>query len=106
MILGWLRGKLSSLYGSGRSGQWPAVRARHLARQPRCMSCSRDKHLEVHHISPVHATPELETADDNLVTLCRDCHFVVGHACDWKAWRPEVVSMAAALRNATVRRVS
>ncbi len=87
-----------------RSGGWGTVRKRHLAKEACCQCCGRDKELEVHHILPVHAGgPEL--ADWNLITFCRDCHFVVGHACDWKAWREDCRDMAAFLRKSRVKRV-
>jgi hypothetical protein len=60
--------------------------------------------LEVHHITPVHAGgPEL-APPDGLITLCQKCHFVVGHACDWMAWRPEVRRLCMTIRMAEVKR--
>ena len=87
-----------------RSGKWPAVRKKHLAVQPVCQCCGRDKELEVHHIHPVHAGGD-ELDPTNLITFCRDCHFVVGHACDWHAWRNDVRHIAMILRGSDVRRV-
>lgn len=96
----WLRALWSVL--SVRSGKWPAVRAAHLKREPECQACLRTKELEVHHIRPVHTGgPELD--DSNLITLCHDCHFTVGHGCNWKHWRPEVKDICATLR-AGIRR--
>lgn len=88
-----------------RSGKWKTVRRHHLEKEPYCQACRKDFDLEVHHILPVHAGGD-ELAADNLITLCRNCHFAVGHACDWHAWRPDVVFLAAALRQAPVSKVA
>lgn len=85
-----------------RSGRWPTVRKHHLEKEPFCQSCFRENDLEVHHILPVHAGGD-ELDPDNLITFCRDCHFVVGHACDWKSWRPEVKDLAKALQKSKVK---
>ena len=78
------------------------MRAAHLKREPDCQCCARDANLEVHHIYPVHAGGS-ELASDNLITLCRDCHFCVGHGCDWMAWRPGVKELAKLLRDGVRR---
>lgn len=94
----WFR----ALYDAVRSGRWRSVRAAHLKREPACQCCNRTVSLEVHHIRPVHADGgELDEA--NLITLCRDCHFCVGHGCDWMAWRPEVKELAKLLRDGVCR---
>jgi 5-methylcytosine-specific restriction endonuclease McrA len=50
-------------------------------RGPDCCWCGSKEELNVHHVKPQH----LGGTDDpaNLATLCRDCHFVVGHARNW-----------------------
>ena len=97
----WLKALWDVL--SVRSGRWRAVRARHLEREAQCQACLRDKELEVHHIHPVHAGgAELE--DSNLITLCHDCHFTVGHACDYRAWRPNVREVCEVLRGSITRK--
>lgn len=56
--------------------------------QPACQWCGATKNLEVHHILPQwlwndplwEERPAYGMNDPtNLVTLCRQCHFVVGH---------------------------
>lgn len=86
-----------------RSGKWPAVRRHHLEQEGSCQCCGRAVDLEVHHILPVHAGGD-ELDPTNLITFCRDCHFVVGHACDWRAWRDDVRLVARLLRKSEVRR--
>ena len=86
-----------------RSGAWRTVRAKHLVVEPNCQCCGRNKEMEVHHVLPVHAGgPELDRA--NLISFCHDCHFVVGHACDWKAWRADVRRIAKLMRESEVKR--
>lgn len=104
MILSWLRSRADDLFGAPRSGRWPKVREEHLRREPYCQSCERTKELEVHHVLPVHAGGE-ELSPANLITLCRDCHYVVGHACDWRAWRPDVRRLADEARTAERKRL-
>ena len=49
--------------------------------QYRCKRCGKSGALEVHHI--IHLTPEnihdaaITLSDENLTTLCLDCHFAV-----------------------------
>ena len=87
-----------------RSGRWPAKRRAHLAQEGECQCCGRTKELEVHHMLPVHVGgPELD--DTNLITLCHDCHFVVGHGCDWKAWRKDCRMVSEYLRKTKVTHV-
>lgn len=105
-MFGWLRRKTEELFGSVRSGRWRSWRAAHLKREPDCRACGSTEDLEVHHITPVHAGgPEL-APPEGLITLCRPCHHVIAHACDWYAWRPDVRRLAAELRAADVKRAS
>lgn len=101
-MFNWLRTAIDT-FGAPRSGRWRTVREEHLRREPFCQACERVKDLEVHHILPVHAGGE-ELSPANLVTLCRDCHYTIGHACDWRAWRPQVRDIADRIRSADVRR--
>ena len=98
----WLLRKTDDLFG--RAGQWARVRREHLELEPVCIACGRDDELEVHHIKPYHAEPSLELDPANLATMCRDCHYSVAHAYDWKSWRPDVRRLVAALRKAEVLR--
>ena len=95
-MFGWIREKF---FGAPRSGKWPAVRKRHLEREPACAACGRRRDLEVHHILPFHKHPELELddgvdgsgTDGNLITLCSDpCHLVHGHLLSWLRWNEGV----------------
>ena len=101
-MLGWLRRNADDLFG--RSGQWPRIRREHLEREPACIACGRDDELEVHHVVPYHTDKALECDPANLATMCHDCHLSVGHAYDWKSWRPDVRKLAAILRSAEVKR--
>ena len=97
--------RLTGKPAARRSPLWPACRAGHLRRQPRCAACATTQHLAVHHIQPFHIRPELELADGlgaqecNLVTLCEspahNCHLIWGHCLSWSSWNPEVVADAA-----------
>jgi hypothetical protein len=70
-------------FGVERSSQWEHARLAHMQIEAVCQWCGSDKHLEVHHIKPFHEHPELELDQKNMITLCRFCHFTIGHNCDW-----------------------
>lgn len=75
-----------------RSPKWTQVRKEHIKNNPFCIACGRDKKLEVHHIVPVHISPELELAPSNLVTLCADpCHLLFGHLMNFKSYNKMVI---------------
>ncbi len=48
-----------------------------------CAWCGRTNELNVHHIKPQHLRPDLKDVPNNQITLCRECHFVLGHRCNW-----------------------
>ena len=62
-----------------------------------CAACARVGDLEAHHIVPYHMAPDHELDTDNLLALCRDCHFYVGHLRDWSSYNRWVVQDAALL---------
>jgi hypothetical protein len=84
--------------GAPRSPEWANVRKEHVLQFPRCAACGTVENLNVHHILPFHEHPELELDQNNLITLCREHHFRIGHDPDgpgpkkpnWKASNPKV----------------
>ncbi len=88
-----------SIYSSKR---WE--RARFLAKRRdkfACVQCGSRNKLEVHHLRPVRAAPELAFDLRNLKTLCRDCHEVetnreLGRVPDaaQTAWKSAVAELA------------
>jgi len=48
-----------------------------------CAWCGETNDLEVHHIFPQHLFPERAHDTNNMVCLCRRCHFTVGHKNNW-----------------------
>jgi 5-methylcytosine-specific restriction endonuclease McrA len=84
-------------WGAARSPKWSAVRKAFVKSNPYCSACGTTRELEVHHIIPFHidASRELDTA--NLLTLCQDCHFYIGHLKDWNRHNPQVRDDALAL---------
>jgi hypothetical protein len=75
---------------SNRSSSWKTCRNKFLQDHPCCAACGRQEQLEVHHIEPVHIAPEKEVDHNNLITLCRYCHFYLGHFMDWTSWNPNI----------------
>lgn len=105
----WQRGTKSDCPGGpqpavARSPEWPQLRAQHIAKQPCCQMCGAMDNCEVHHLRPYHLYPELEVCPDNLLTLCRAHHLLVGHLMSWIAWNPDVVSDAAWWRHKIAER--
>lgn len=94
---------------TGRSHRWPAVRRGHLAAHPFCEACGRAKDLDVHHVRPFHLYPELELVGDNLMTLCRTCHWVFGHCgVSWSCYNPlareeAIIHLASVVNRLTAR---
>lgn len=74
-----------------RSYEWKAIRKIHLSTENACRACDRKKHLQVHHIIPVHIDKSLELDPSNLITLCSRCHLLFGHLGDYKSWNEDVV---------------
>lgn len=64
-----------------------------------CRWCGRTVNLNRHHAVPQAANPALRDVRENLIVLCRDCHFVLGHRCDWKRYNPDVMYIATHFTN-------
>jgi 5-methylcytosine-specific restriction endonuclease McrA len=73
-----------------RSRFWPAVSAAHLVNHPTCEACGLSVPLVVHHVQPVSANPAAELDPANLITLCHNHHFTLGHCSNWKRHNPGV----------------
>jgi 5-methylcytosine-specific restriction enzyme A len=86
---------------ANRSSHWPRVRIEHLRGQSRCVVCHGTAKLEVHHIKPFWAFPELELEPSNLLTLCEakkygiNCHLGVGHLGNYQRINESVIEDAA-----------
>jgi len=48
-----------------------------------CAWCDATNDIEVHHVYPQHLWPELAKDTNNMICLCRRCHFVLAHRCNW-----------------------
>ena len=64
-----------------------------------CKWCGRTVNLNRHHAIPQAANPALRDVKENLIVLCRDCHFVLGHRCNWKQYNPDVMYIATHFTN-------
>lgn len=64
-----------------------------------CKWCGRTVNLNRHHAVPQAANPALRDVKENLIVLCRDCHFVLGHRCNWKQYNPDVMYIATHFTN-------
>lgn len=94
----WLRPR-HILEQRERAGAWRRVRAAHLKKHSACAVCGRTANLTVHHIFPINIAPELELAENNLITLCESpCHFVFGHFFSYHCYNKDVRQMARRFR--------
>jgi hypothetical protein len=52
------------------------------------------ENVEVHHVIPVHVSPDMELAESNLITLCEESsgnhHLWTGHLDDFHSWNINV----------------
>jgi len=94
-------------YEGPRSSEWVSVRNEFVRLHPRCEACGSGYDLNVHHVEPFHLRPDLELEPSNLITLCREHHFRIGHDPDgpwkpqkpsWSYWNPKVREHAAIIR--------
>jgi hypothetical protein len=80
-------------------------------RRPRCECCNASPRFlgflknDVHRILPAHLYPELAADFDNMITLCRWCHFNVGHLKNWKHYCSDIKS-AIAMRMSIASKIS
>jgi 5-methylcytosine-specific restriction endonuclease McrA len=98
-IIDHIQGK--SPWGVSRSPKWDETRKTFLCDHPECAVCNTRKGLEVHHELPFHIAPALELDPTNLITLCRDHHFLFGHLLDWKSFN-ETVKLDARTWNSKI----
>lgn len=81
-----------------------SAKRRHRKTHPECLVCGSDSTVstgnrcDVHHVLPVHVAEKLACDPLNLRTLCRSCHFVVGHCSNWKDYNGNVDKTIQAVR--------
>ena len=96
------------IMGAKRSPRWSEVRRSFLVKRPECAVCGKRgaflKAKEIHHLSPFHKNPALELLESNLITLCREHHFFVGHLNSWRSWNEDVRENAEYFRNKITNR--
>jgi 5-methylcytosine-specific restriction endonuclease McrA len=73
-----------------RGGAWRSTREEHIRENGYCVSCGREKELEVHHVVPWAEDERLRLDPHNLLTLCRPCHLRFGHLSNWKDSNKEI----------------
>ena len=78
------------IFGGVRSSQWPAVRKNFLMENPVCEICFSRKNINVHHKVPVHIDKTKELLNTNLVTLCRECHWIFAHYKSWHSYSTDL----------------
>ena len=62
-----------------------------------CAICGYEKTLEVHHAVPRHVEPERALDPYNLVVLCDDCHFHLGHNNNYREYNKDILEMVLLL---------
>lgn len=64
-----------------------------------CSWCHRKKNLSRHHVVPQSADSELINDYSNIIVLCHDCHFILGHRANYKYFNPDVVEIVNTYTN-------
>lgn len=70
------------------------MRNEYIKNNPRCIACLEDdpKKLQVHHLIPYSLYPEGEYDQENMATLCKICHLLLGHLKNWCSYNPTCLS--------------
>lgn len=84
----------------GRSSKWNSVRKAHLLQYPKCCVSGLKTNLDVHHVKPYYLFPDLELDFDNLRTISRPYHFLIGHLCNWSRYNENFDEMILYIRKA------
>ena len=96
-MFNWFRFRLG-----GRSGSWGKVRKKFLRNNPICAVCGTKKKLEAHHCIPYNVDKFKELSLDNLIVLCRPCHYMFGHCfLSWQSYN-EDIKMDAKIVNSII----
>jgi 5-methylcytosine-specific restriction endonuclease McrA len=89
-----VRRALSRLFGrkpvgpaddSARDPRFRSAEREFIRRNPVCAGCGGSA-TTAHHVIPFHVRPDLEMDESNWAPVCPDCHFVDGHARNWRKW--------------------
>ena len=69
-----------------------------------CQFCQSTNNLEVHHIFCQHIWPELSRNTNNMVVLCRRCHFTIGHKNNWARIFTNVMAVIKAGKTGNIKK--
>lgn len=105
-------GKLQRLYlnltardGASLNWSWQTCRRRFLKKVGKiCVCCDSRKKIQVHHKKPRHLFPELALVFSNLIALCRDCHFHIGHLNSYFTYNAAVDICCWFVRNNSIKK--
>jgi 5-methylcytosine-specific restriction protein A len=87
---------------TSRSPHWPTVEKNFKKANPTCAACGSSTLIQVHHEKPFHLHPELELEPGNLISLCmskNECHLILGHGDNFKAYNPDIRADAEEVRD-------
>ena len=99
-MVGWkdiLRHYLNLTAPDGASLNWSWQRCRKAFLHKvgkQCVACGSKKAVQVHHAQPRHLFPERAVDQTNLIALCKDCHFHLGHGNNYKKYNKNIEDIA------------
>jgi hypothetical protein len=96
-IKDWIRGT-GSLFGGLRSPQCLKVMKEYKKLHPACEISGSLKHVEPHHIFPVHLYPEKADDPTNFICLTRWLHFWLAHLGSWFSFNINIKADAEILK--------
>lgn len=76
---------------SSRSPKWPWFRTKWVEKNPFCCGCGTLNNIQVHHIVPFNVDKSKELDINNVMSLCKTCHFVFGHLNNYNYYNVNVV---------------
>ena len=101
-MFGWLKRHYLNLKapdGASLNWSWQRCRKDFLKNTANiCVCCGYEKEIQVHHKKPRHIRPDLAVDQTNLIALCRDCHFHIGHLNNYKTYNSRIGTVSWMVR--------
>ena len=89
-MFNWIKNLFEDrIFGAERNPRWVLLSRRYREDFPNCEVCGK-KAKETHHIIPVHIDKSKELVWDNLLAVCRECHFSFCHFFSWKSFNKDI----------------
>ena len=106
--MNWLKRlylNLTAPDGASLNWSWQRCRRAFLKKTSKeCVCCGYKKKIQVHHILPRHIRPDLAVDMTNLIALCKDCHFHIGHMNSYFTYNAAIQLIAWFVRENSIKK--